>query len=202
MLKLIYILGYREDIHTLFASLLSSLMTIIGILVVFIFYSKRLKIVELQRQLTLLENHFQSPDIYDVELRIRRITKIAYIIGIIGGEFYVLGPFLSKKHCELERMGINSTFYQDHWPCGIYAPFWFPFSFNKSPIFEIVIFVLVLNGLIYETLGYGCYSLEYALVEHTIRHLRNLRRNLAIVISSRDERTFIKCIEYHIDIIK
>lgn len=179
--------------QTFFRSLLHSLMTLDILFVILLFHIKRTKIIDLQRQLQDLENHFHSPDLMRTELKIRRSVKIVAIYLIIASTLYSVIPMLNSTDCKED----------EYLPCGLPIPVWYPFSIDQWPTLQIVQFILLIESAISDYMALSVRLFQYAITKHTIRHMKNLERNLKMCIETKGVDIALgKCVEYHVGIIK
>lgn len=167
------------------------------LIVQILFYTNRSKIVDLRRQLHELENYFDCPDIMKYELRIRKIVKIVTSYTVIAGITYIIGPMMDTKSCEKERES------KQFWPCGMHTPLWFPFAYDSWPSLQILQIFVFIDAIRFDFMAFNIRFFQYAIIRHTVRHLKNLERNLKICIDSKGrDVTLKKCVEYHVAIVK
>lgn len=183
----------------LFENILYALCITLLLTFTMIFKLKRRALKETITKLYGLEEYFDSPETRKMEKRIKIIANVLFVYIILSCTVHVAFPFFNLKSCEEEK---KHAVYTKEIPCGVIFPIRFPFDYNHSPAYELVIIYIGLSVYAFPSVIANTLLLNFSLALHTIGHLRNYKNIVSEAVSTQNEDLMKRCIDYHDAIIR
>lgn len=125
------------------------------------------------------------------------ISKRFRVIIIVFGAGVTLFPVVSTKECE----NLNKT-RQPKEICGMVAPIWLPFAFEKSPIKEIVIIWQAGCALVNFASASAVTAIILEIMENFVIRVQHLKQLISSIIkvpeSQLKSQLLAKWVQYHV----
>lgn len=178
---------------------LSALVTTMCCITMFTFtvicYFQRSRLTALPIKLQELGHYGVPSDLVETEEKCRFYTIILRNYIFVSAFFYTILPFADYKKCKAKQ---EKSVYTKHIPCG-FSPLWFPFSYQHTPLYEIVLFYTLCNAYAYCLIVSQFFLLCSCIILHILSHMRNLKKKLHEAVSAPvlREKNLKNCFEYH-----
>lgn len=191
--------GMRDDVNSLLEGLSSFGLALTTGSIIICFKINTKKIRNLVVELKELETFFVALDIMKMERRIRFLTKSAIFFTYCTNILYVFLPFVRYDKCQMEK---KSAVHLKHVPCGVFTPMWLPFRYDDSPLFQTVVLLTLGFTFVFSYVGIGSTSFSASINMHIVGHIKTLKKQIRVAIEEKSREKFIKCVQYHIEIIQ
>lgn len=167
----------------------------------FCFLKNKIKIKQLIECLDNFKEFCSVEDLEQIDVKANFIAKAISFYSIFGVLVYAAVPLISAKSCEKIK---PSNMVRLNLPCGLIARLRFPFRYDYSPIYEIVITHEICTVLIATMLVSTITTLTCGILVHIVGQLKILNRFVLLLsfypVDIMEEKLRF-CLKYHMEII-
>lgn len=135
---------------------------------------------------------YSNESLIEIDKRANMLSVMFLIFITFGILFYISVPFITKSYCESHK---TQDMIEYGIPCGVMERYRFPFRFDYTPLYEILVSHQIMVVLIVSFVVVTITMLICGAIYHTIRQFQILKR-MILEISTRNDDEIVRYLQH------